>query len=134
MWGSNFGSFSDDNLHSVAKSVVSLTKSTKILESILNNQQNASNPLIQEICKDIEKVYSCLIKLLRHMEDRNENVQTESQSSMISSQGLTNRTCFEYTKAGFLLPLYCGHSGSYSTSEKSQYEKHLVNVKFINTK
>jgi hypothetical protein len=39
--------------------------------------------------------------------------------------------CEEYEKAGFLVPLACGHAGPLRKVERRSYEQHLMNASFI---
>ncbi|CAG9319000.1 unnamed protein product [Blepharisma stoltei] len=131
LWGSSSPSF-EDYSNPLIRSIDSLIRGVKNLESILNNPLNTSNPLIREICKDVRKVYESLKKILTFIEERNERIaSSDLQSVDLTNQTMNSKNYIDYHKAGNLLTLSCGHSGTYSSSEKIQYEKHLMNAQFI---
>ena len=42
-----------------------------------------------------------------------------------------NANCVDFSSAGNLISINCGHSGQFNHMEKSLYENHLLNAGFL---
>lgn len=83
---------------------------------------------INKYCKVLEK---CLAKIMVYLKNQlPTNRLSDGELSGREELG-TLRHHYEYDKAGYLLPLSCGHSGRYSISELEVLETHLMRIGFI---
>lgn len=74
------------------------------------------------ICKDIEKILKIVEKVCGNLKIKNKK-----------RPGLENDEIsvpLQNYRAGFLMPISCGHSGQYNNLEMEVLDKHLYNAKF----
>ena len=76
---------------------------------------------VHELKKEIQDIYNALITIKTHLENRLDCSDTRSIST---SQDFKLEV--EYEKAGFLIPLACGHGGPLTNQERFYYEQHLA--------
>ena len=80
---------------------------------------------VNGIRKEITAIHLALDAIKTHMESRIENCDSRSINT---SQEFKAEV--EYDRAGFLIPLACGHGGPFSSQEKFMYEQHLLKARF----
>lgn len=120
-----------------AGNLVSSTKKLRNLVAELSNMlsctEKTNKPLLCRVGDDIEIIHRGFEQILHHLEERVKCPENtiDSYISSVSKQGVLHRATFDYSKAGKLLPIHCGHSGLFTQEEKYHYERHLVNVHFI---
>jgi hypothetical protein len=76
---------------------------------------------VHELKKEILDIHNALNIIKTHLENRLDYSDTRSIST---SQDF--KLDIDYDKAGFLIPLACGHGGPLSNQEKFYYEQHLA--------
>lgn len=81
---------------------------------------------VTEIKKEIQDIHLALTAIKSHLDNRLDFSDTRSLST---SQEF--KLDIDYEKAGFLLPINCGHAGPFSTQERFYYEQHLTKARFI---
>lgn len=86
-----------------------------------------SNALINDVCKDIGVLSSCFLKIASCLESHLSKI-SEASSSTLSSY---SRVAIDFSRAGLLVPLSCGHSGPFNIAERTLYEEHLIRIGFI---
>ena len=80
---------------------------------------------IQGIKTEVVAVHLALDAIKTHIESR---MDSSDSRSLSTSQDFKQEV--EYEKAGFLIPITCGHGGPFSAQEKIMYEQHLLKSRF----
>ena len=129
VWGSFDGNNSDLQT-SRSKSVQKVTATVEELQSIYRENEHVTNPLLVQLFLQVQTIVQSLIKIAHFLEER---MQTTKSGSLASTQPERTvcKVITEYSKAGYLIPLTCGHSGPFNAPEKLLYEAHLVRVRFF---
>ena len=100
------------------------------LKLIFTDHEYATNVIVVDVCKDCKVLEKCLSKIMVYL--KNQIPGKTGDGELSSGDELsTFRHHFEYGKAGYLLPLGCGHSGRYSNLEVAVLETHLTRIGFI---
>jgi hypothetical protein len=102
-----------------------LTKCEFELRSLVAECEFLKNPTVVSVCNDITVLVESFAKLVEHLAD------SQSVISEAPEQPLNSRASIDYSRAGYLLPLNCGHSGPFSSIEKSAYKAHLLHLGFL---
>jgi pimeloyl-ACP methyl ester carboxylesterase len=95
------------------------------LQRSVAEYESLTNPLVVGVCRDLSVIANCFAKVVYYLEDRLSKAENSLNSTADS------RVAVDYAKAGYLLPLNCGHAGPLSPPEKSVYEDHLVRIGFF---
>ena len=133
IWGSWTFSLPEYETDTILKAVIKLRTHVEEMNSIIELGEQSPNKSILDISKDLKSLKDTFLKILAHMEIRAGITALEDDSiiSESSNQSLTFRNNVDLVKAGCLLPLRCGHSGGFSSAEKTQLFNHLQNSGFI---
>ena len=100
------------------KSVNEIRNCLQEIQNILEEYEKSENSVVQEVFKDVNTVFNVLIEVLGYMEER---------CGLSSNLEITiDRMISEYSCAGELIPITCGHLGSLSQPEKYQLSKYLL--------
>lgn len=94
------------------------------LKNILRELETLKN--INGLKLEINVLISALENIKLHFDAR---LDSSDSRSLYTSQELRHE--LDYEKAGYLIPLSCGHGGPFSSQEKSAYQQHLLKAKFI---
>jgi pimeloyl-ACP methyl ester carboxylesterase len=92
------------------------------LQRSVAEYESLASPLVVGVCRDLSVLANCFAKVVSYLEDR---------LSKATNAPADAREGVDYAKAGYLLPLNCGHAGPLSPPEKSVYEEHLVRIGFL---
>ncbi|OMJ78947.1 hypothetical protein SteCoe_21119 [Stentor coeruleus] len=115
-----------------ARALEKLVNSVRELKEALEEHEYSSEIAIVDICRETKNLEKCLSKIIVYL--RNQVFVSDKIVGDLSpgrEEISTFRHHFEYEKAGYLLPLSCGHSGRYDQSELSLLETHLVRIGFL---
>jgi hypothetical protein len=121
VWGSysNITSLDLDQTRQIAAE--RLRVCADALKKIAVEFEASTNPLVLALCRDVTGIEGCFSKVVAYLESHRSVRETPSES----------RPAIDYTAAGHLVPLNCGHSGPFSVPEKMLYEDHLIRIGFI---
>ena len=111
--------------------VEKLQESIIELKQIFTDHEYSTSPIIIDICKEAKILEKSFAKILVYLKNQIPNTVNSSDSSREFDEVCTFRHHFEYDKAGYLLPLSCGHSGHFSNAEIALLETHLTRISFI---
>jgi len=134
IWGS-FYPLDPSDLHS-ARSHANTKVSTAIseLNQLYHENEFMTNPLLIQICKDVLVISQSLGRLLEHLEEKLPSPRSRLASMSLASTatgGATFKVIYDHAKAGWLVPLSCGHPGPLSPTERGMYEAHLRKAGFV---
>ena len=106
-----------------SSTVVPRSSPIQIAADSLKNIANELEKLmdVNELKKEIEVIHLALKAIKTHLDNRLDCSDTRSLST---SQEFKLEV--DYDKAGFLLPLACGHGGPLTNQERFYYEQHLA--------
>ncbi|OMJ81033.1 hypothetical protein SteCoe_18596 [Stentor coeruleus] len=121
IWGSSLKS-SEEKLSSHIKSITTIRSCLQEMQTIQEEYEKSENLIIQQVFKDFNTIFNIFIEILGFMEDR-----CGLSSDLDISEDRNN--C-EYSTAGTLIPLSCGHSGTLNPAEKYMFSKCLL--EFLN--
>lgn len=88
-----------------------------------------SNPIITLLCKEVKGIERIFLKLHSSLEIQ--NLYENKSVSQGENENLSSRANIDFSKAGYLIPLACGHSGHYEDAERLLLEEHLHRVGFL---
>ena len=77
------------------------------------------------IWETLSSIYCTLEKILENLQEKIHRPLMET----IKSED--NANCVDFSSAGNLISINCGHSGQFNHMEKSLYENHLLNAGFL---
>ena len=131
VWGSYDGN-STDIQNSRAKSLSKVQNTIEELQAIYRENEHVTNPLLVQLFLQVQTIIQNLTKILHFLEERNQS-STGKSSSLASTlpEKSVCKVIMEYSKAGYLIPISCGHSGPFNSPEKLLYEAHLIRVRFF---
>mmetsp|Transcript_10514 Transcript_10514/g.10507 ORF Transcript_10514/g.10507 Transcript_10514/m.10507 type:complete len:199 (+) Transcript_10514:1518-2114(+) len=133
IWGSFLPLIPEINGHR-ARTIQKIKNTVEELETIYVEYEIISNPIIVTICTKIKTLEKLLYKILDYLESNHpshtKNLSQISTDVLITTTA-TARSFYDYSKAGYLIPLACGHSGHYGDAEKLLLEEHLSRVGFL---
>lgn len=115
-----------------SRALEKLVESIKELKQSFEDNEYSSNTVIVDICREVKNLEKCLSKIVVYL--RNQVASGERISGDFSSDReeiSTFRHHFEYDKAGYLIPLSCGHSGRFNQPELTLLETHLARIGFV---
>ena len=102
------------------------------LKQAFTDHEYSTNPIIVEICRETKFLEKSFAKILVYLKNQIPLAFKINEELSPGREELsTFRHHFEYDKAGYLIPLNCGHSGRYSNSELALLETHLTRIGFI---
>ena len=134
IWGS-FYPLEPDELHSSrTNATTKLSSAIDELNQVYHENEFMTNPLLIQICKDVLVISQCLSKLMEHLEEKLPSPRSRLGTLSLASTatgGPTFKVIYDHAKAGWLVPLSCGHPGPYSTAERIMYEAHLRKAGFV---
>lgn len=116
IWGSGLV-IPGEKLTSHMKSVNSIRSGLQEIQSILDEYEKSENIIIQQVFKDINIVFNAFIEILGAMEERC-GISSDLDETLDKIQ-------IDYSKAGVLIPLSCGHSGMLNSAEKYFLSKYI---------
>ena len=132
IWGSFFPIESIDLNTTRARSLEKLKESIDELKQAFTDHEYSTNPIIVEICRETKFLEKSFAKILVYLKNQIPLAFKINEELSPGREELsTFRHHFEYDKAGYLIPLNCGHSGRYSNSELALLETHLTRIGFI---
>lgn len=128
-WGSysiSMGELSDPKQLSIQKCRTTILNLTSISEE----NQHLSNPFLQQLFSHTQQITYYLSKVLAYLEAANPETPAGRCTPSTDAEQSVSKATDEFNKAGYLLPLTCGHSGPLSVQEKAVLELHLSRVQF----
>lgn len=114
------------------KSLDKLQETIMDLKQMFSDNEYATNATVIDICKEIKNLEKSFSKILMYL--KNQIIVTPKNLGDLSPGRDEFTTCrhhYEYEKAGYLIPLTCGHSGRFNNSELLLLETHLTRIGFI---
>jgi hypothetical protein len=131
VWGSFYPLEPSEINITRAKALEKLQEATNELKCVVEEHEYSNNQLVLEICELVRSLEKCLSKVLIYLKNQVLFRKPSGEFSPGRDEMTTLRHHFEYERAGYLLPLNCGHSGRYSSSELAILETHLARIGFI---
>jgi hypothetical protein len=129
VWGS-FDGNSTDLQTSRSKSLHKVRTTVEDLQSIYRENEHVTNPLLIQLFLQVQTIIQSLTKVNHYLEERVQTGKSGSLASTLPERSVC-KVITEYAKAGYLIPLSCGHSGPFNAPEKLLYEAHLERVRFF---
>lgn len=114
-----------------AKALEKLQEAISELRYCLEEYEYSNNVVVVSICAHAKTLEKCLAKVNVYLKNQVLYRKPSGEFSPGREEMTTLRHHFEYEKAGYLIPLNCGHSGRYSSVELSLLETHLGRIGFI---
>lgn len=131
VWGSFYPLEPSEINLTRAKALEKLQDSIIELKHLLEEHEYSTNSTVLEICEHARTIEKCLSKVNIYLKNQVIYRKPSGEFSPGREEMTTLRHHFEYEKAGYLIPLNCGHSGRYSSSELAVLETHLARIGFI---
>ncbi|CAG9310833.1 unnamed protein product [Blepharisma stoltei] len=129
IWGSYLPLNPDINDYA-GRTIQKIKNTIEEMESIYAEYEIISNPTVVIICNEIKAVEKLLYKILDYFQT-NSSHQMKAISQISSEILTTTSRTNDFSRAGYLIPISCGHSGNYDDAEKLLLEEHLIQVGFI---
>ena len=130
IWGSFVPILPGDLDKSHERAIEKVKQSVEELDALFKENQHSIDQVIIDICRQVKILQNSLVEVLHYLEEQPSNPKlsvSESQNSTF----LTGRGNIEYSRAGYLIPLSCGHSGHYNPPEKLLLQAHLTRAGII---
>jgi hypothetical protein len=113
------------------KSLEKLNYAVEELKDAVAEHEYNTQAVVREICKESKVLEKTLSKVIVYMKNQVGNSRKEGELSPGREEMNSFRHYFEYERAGYLIPLNCGHSGKFSNLELALLETHLARIGFI---
>ena len=104
------------------KTVNTIRRALQDIQTLQDDNEKSENIIIQQVFKDVNTVFNVLIEILGYMEERC-GISSDLDETI-------EKINIDYQKAGILIPLACGHSGTLFSSEKQFFAKILIEAVF----
>ena len=134
--GKVFGTKNERELKKYQKRVIAINSLEQFYKKMNDDELKAAfaelqNLILNETQSLSDVLEKSFAKILVYLKNQIPNTVNSSDSSREFDEVCTFRHHFEYDKAGYLLPLSCGHSGHFSNAEIALLETHLTRISFI---
>jgi len=100
------------------------------LTSICEESQHLANPFLQQLFSHTLQITHFLSKVLAYLEAANPEIPAGRCTPSTDAELSIPKATDDFIKAGYLLPVACGHSGPLSAQERAVLELHLSRVQF----
>lgn len=131
VWGSFYPIEPEEINLTRAKALEKLQEAISELRYCFEEYEYSRNEVVIDICAQAKNLEKCLAKVNVYLKNQVLYRKPSGEFSPGREEMTTLRHHFEYEKAGYLIPLNCGHSGRYSSVELSLLETHLARIGFI---
>ena len=134
IWGS-FYPLDTVDLHGArSHAITKVTAAVTELNQVYHENEFMTNPLLIQICKDVLVISQSLSRLAEHLEEKLPSPRSRLATMSLASTatgGPSFKVIYDHAKAGWLIPLSCGHPGPFAPNERLLYEAHLLKAGFI---
>ena len=100
------------------------------IDTICQENEHVVNPFLQNLLTYAKEIAHFLSKVLVYLESTYPETPAGRSTPSTDAERSLPKASEDFYKAGYLLPVACGHSGPFSAQEKLILELHLTRVQF----